>query len=90
MSAPYDQIRATLERFADAWQTNDGAAVASFFADDGSLVNPFGERADGEQTIHAPDGSLVLAVHIAALMRRSADRWRIADARPYVYATPPA
>lgn len=37
--------------FADGWKTNDGAAVASFFVEDGALVNPFGQRADGPSAI---------------------------------------
>ena len=30
-----------------AWDTNDGTELASRFTADGSLINPFGERADG-------------------------------------------
>jgi uncharacterized protein (TIGR02246 family) len=45
----------TVEEFfslvADAWKTNDGAAVASYFVEDGSLINPFGQRADGRDSI---------------------------------------
>ena len=129
MSAHFEQIRSTLDRFSAAWNANDGAAVASCFVDDGSLINPFGQRAagrdavaamytdyfggmlrgstttidlasvrdvendhafaDGEQTIHAADGSVILAVHIAALLRRDGDGWRFVDARPYTYATMP-
>jgi uncharacterized protein (TIGR02246 family) len=40
-------------RFADAWKTNDGAAVGSFFVEDGALINPFGQRADGRAAIAA-------------------------------------
>jgi uncharacterized protein (TIGR02246 family) len=39
--------------YADGWKTNDGAAVASFFVDDGALINPFGQRADGRSAIAA-------------------------------------
>lgn len=124
-----EQIKSTFDRLATAWKTNDGATVASFFAEDGALINPFGQRADGraaiaamyaeyfggmlhgtsstvkitnvravennhafvdgEQTIYAPDGSIVLAVHLAALLRRDGDGWRIVDARPYTFATRP-
>jgi hypothetical protein len=31
-------------RFCDAWKSNDGTAVGSFFSDDGTLINPFGEE----------------------------------------------
>jgi uncharacterized protein (TIGR02246 family) len=129
MSAALDQVKSTLEDFAAAWKANDGDAVTSFYVEDGALINPFGERADGraalaamysdyfggmlrgtsttvnlssvrriendhafadgEQTITAPDGSTVLQVHIAALMRREDDGWRFVDARPYTFATVP-
>lgn len=39
------------ESFADTWKTNDGAALADFFTDDGTLINPFGERADGRSSV---------------------------------------
>ena len=124
-----DEITSTLDRFAAVWKTNDGATLGGFFADDGVLINPFGERADGraavgamysryfggmlrgtstvtkvasvrsvenqhafvdgEQTVYAADGSVVLVVHLAALMRRDGSAWRFVDARPYVDATPP-
>jgi hypothetical protein len=33
-------VEESLARFAEGWKTNDGAALAEFFVDDGSLVNP--------------------------------------------------
>lgn len=36
-----------------AWETNDGAELAKRFTDDGSLINPFGERADGRAAVSA-------------------------------------
>lgn len=129
MAAHFDQIKSTLDRFSVAWKTNDGAAVAGFFVEDGTLISPFGQRADGraaltaiyseyyggmlrgtstaiglatvratennhafadcEQTIYAPDGKVVLVVHLAALLRRDSDGWRFVDSRPYVFATIP-
>jgi uncharacterized protein (TIGR02246 family) len=126
MSSLNDQIESMYDRLDTAWKSNDGAAVARFFTDDGSLVNPFGERADGrgaiaamytdyfrgmlrgtsttvrlakvravgdthafadaEQTITGADGKVVLVVHLAALLRRDSDGWRIVDGRPYAYA----
>jgi len=126
MSTHFDQIKSTLDRFSAAWKANDGATVAGFFVDDGSLITPFGQRADGrsavaamyseyfegmlrgtsttfnlasvravepdhafadgEQTINAPDGNVVLVVHIAALLRRDGDGWRFVDSRPYAFA----
>lgn len=49
----FDQIKSTLDRFCVAWKTNDGATVACFFVEDGSLINPFGERADGRAAVVA-------------------------------------
>jgi uncharacterized protein (TIGR02246 family) len=129
MTADVDQIKSMFKRFSDAWETNDGGKVASFFVEDGTLINPFGQRADGRtaiaamyteyfrgmlrgtsttlalanvravedthafadggQTINAPDGNVVLVVHLAALLRRDGDGWRFVDARPYAYATVP-
>ena len=51
MSAQIDQISSTLDRLAEAWKANDAAAVASLFTDDGSLINPFGQRADGRAAV---------------------------------------
>lgn len=130
MSAHADQIKSTFDRFAAAWKTNDGAAVARFFVNDGTLINPFGQRADGRaavramyseyfggmlrgtstnfsiasirvvennhafadcaQTITGGDGSVVLVVHLAALLRRDDDGWRFVDARPYAFSAMPA
>jgi uncharacterized protein (TIGR02246 family) len=49
--------RELAEKFLDlvieAWATNDGTTVASLFVDDGSLINPFGDRADGRAAIGA-------------------------------------
>lgn len=129
MSAHPEHIKSMLDRFSDAWKTNDGATVASFFVEEGTLINPFGHRADGrttiaalyseyfggllrgtsttitlgsvrgvedshafadcEQTIHAADGNVVLAVHIAALLRNDGAGWQFVDARPYTFAAMP-
>jgi uncharacterized protein (TIGR02246 family) len=129
-SSAQGTVQAFLQVFADAWTTNDGAQLASFFTEDGSIVNPFGERADGsqavaamyteyfggllqgttttidhvsvrgieanhafvdgEQTISASSGEVVLTVHLAALLRRSGPSWRFADARPYTFPALPA
>jgi len=126
MSAHFDQVKSTLDRFSAAWKANNGATVADFFVEEGSLINPFGQRADGrtavaamyseyfegmlrgtsttvnlasvraveqdhafadgEQTINAPDGTVVLVAHISALLRRDGDGWRFVDSRPYAFA----
>jgi len=116
--------------FADAWKTNNGASVGRFFVEDGALINPFGQRADGraaidamygqyfggmlrgtstafklesvrlveadhafadgEQTISAASGEVVLVAHLAALLRRDGDSWRFVESRPYTFPTIPA
>jgi uncharacterized protein (TIGR02246 family) len=48
-----DAVEGFFKVLADDWATNDGAAVANSFVDDGSLINPFGERADGRSAIAA-------------------------------------
>lgn len=53
MSEHLDQIKSTLDSFSAAWKTNDGAAVAGFFVEDGALINPFGQRADGRAAVAA-------------------------------------
>ena len=129
MSTYEDEIKATIDRFATAWKTGDGPALARFFTDDGTLINPFGPRAvgsaavgamyteyfggmlrgtstsfkletvravesrhalvDGEQTVHAADGSVALVAHVTALMRRDGDTWLFVDSRPYLFANVP-
>jgi uncharacterized protein (TIGR02246 family) len=125
-----DAVQDFLQLFADAWKTNDGAAVASFFVEDGALINPFGQRADGrgaigamyseyfegmlqgtsttfklesaravesshafadgEQTISAASGEVVLVAHLVALLRRDGDGWRFVESRPYSFPALPA
>jgi len=129
MSALREQIQATLDEVARAWAAGDGQALAAAFVEDGSLVNPFGQRAegraaiaamyreyfagmlrgsttrfdvtharkvesrhafaDGNQSILGPDGSEVLVVRIAALLRREGERWLWVDSRPYKVAEVP-
>ena len=130
MGSPDSSIVAFHDKLAAAWSANDGPAFAAFFAEDGSLINPFGERADGrealtamyseyfggmlkgtttsislthvrpvgpdhafadaEQTIYAPNGDVLLALHVVNLLRRDGDDWRLADSRPYAFPAPPA
>jgi uncharacterized protein (TIGR02246 family) len=53
MGAVESSVTAFFEKMAAAWRLNDGAAFAAFFIEDGSLVNPFGERADGRAALTA-------------------------------------
>lgn len=46
-------ITAFLEQFADSWQKNDGAVLADTFTDSGTIINPFGRRADGRSEVAA-------------------------------------
>ncbi len=51
MTALVDEIRTTLEDFASAWKANDGPSLGQFFTDSGTLVNPFGQMADGRDAV---------------------------------------
>jgi uncharacterized protein (TIGR02246 family) len=50
------EISAFFERLCKAWETNDAAEVGGLFADDGTLINPFGQRADGRDAVTAMYG----------------------------------
>jgi len=129
MNATTTEATELLESFARAWAGNDGQALGRFFTADGSLLNPFGQRADGrpaiaqmyseyftgmlagttttvtevtsrrltegvlfvdaEQVINGAGGETLLAVHLCAVLTREDDEWRLADARPFVPASPP-
>jgi uncharacterized protein (TIGR02246 family) len=53
MEAAEESVTAFFGKLAETWNTNDGAAFAACFTEDGSLVNPFGERADGRAALTA-------------------------------------
>jgi len=53
MGVTESSVEAFYEKIAAAWSANDGAAFAAFFTEDGSLINPFGERADGRDDLKA-------------------------------------
>ena len=53
MGSETDAVAKFLNRFADTWASNDGAALGGSFTEDGSLINPFGQRADGREAIAA-------------------------------------
>ena len=50
-SAVDNSVTAFFEKLTAAWNENDGPAFAAHFVEDGSLVNPFGERADGRAAL---------------------------------------
>jgi uncharacterized protein (TIGR02246 family) len=56
MGSPDNSVVAFHTKVAAAWSANDGAAFAAFFTEDGSLINPFGERADGRESLAAMYG----------------------------------
>ena len=130
MSGNEETVVKFFERVAARWKTNDGAEFASTFAEDASLINPFGERADrraaignmyseyfagmlqrtsttlevqtvrsaepnhafvdAEQTIFGSNGEVVLALHLASLLRRDGDERSCVDSRPYAYSPTPS
>ena len=51
MAEQIDEVRSILDGFAAAWKTNDGPALGGFFTDDGTLVNPFGQKAVGRDAV---------------------------------------
>jgi uncharacterized protein (TIGR02246 family) len=51
MGSETDSAERFLDGFAEIWASNDGRALAELFAEDGSLINPFGDRADGREAI---------------------------------------
>src|ERR1044071_9921784 len=53
MAADRASVQTFFDRAAQVWQANDGGAFAHLFAEDGSLINPFGERADGRGAVGA-------------------------------------
>jgi uncharacterized protein (TIGR02246 family) len=129
MGPETDSAAKFFDRFAKTWASNDGQALGNFFSVDASLINPFGQRADGreaiaamysnyfsgmlagtsttlelgttrpvgdshvfadaEQTISAGDGTLILAVHLVALLRRDGEQWQLVDVRPYTLTSLP-
>jgi uncharacterized protein (TIGR02246 family) len=53
MAADRASIQAFLDESGQVWKTNDGGAFADLFTEDGSLINPFGERVDGRGAVAA-------------------------------------
>lgn len=45
------EVAGFFEQVCKVWGTNDGAQLAGLFSEDGSLINPFGERADGRAAV---------------------------------------
>lgn len=81
MSAHVDQIKSTFDRFAAAWRANDGAAVANFFVEDGTLINPFGQRADGRTAVAA-----MYSEYFEGMLHRTSTSVNLASVRPVAEA----
>lgn len=65
------------EQFAEAWKTNDGMAVATCFDEDGTLINPFGQRACGRQPIGA-----MYSKYFEGMLQGTTTAVTIEDVRP--------
>jgi len=76
MSTLVDQLTSTLDRFTEAWKTNDGQAVANCFSDDGSLINPFGQHAEGRSAVAA-----MYAEYFGGMLRDSSTTLKLTHAR---------
>jgi uncharacterized protein (TIGR02246 family) len=75
-SAQLDEMRSAHDRFALDWKTNEGAAVASSFVEDGALINPFGERADGRAAIAS-----MYAEYFAGMLRATTTSFKLSHVR---------
>jgi uncharacterized protein (TIGR02246 family) len=72
--------RATIEAFmgvvTDVWKTNDGPALADLFVEDGSLINPFGQRAAGRRAV-----GTMYSEYFAGMLRGSSTTIDVAHIR---------
>jgi uncharacterized protein (TIGR02246 family) len=53
MGSAEGSVAAFYQKLAAAWSANNGSRFAAFFTEDGSLINPFGQRVDGRQALTA-------------------------------------
>jgi uncharacterized protein (TIGR02246 family) len=77
MSQDRDILERFVSRFIEAWKTNDGSAVAGLFVEDGALINPFGQRADGRTAIGA-----MYSDYFAGMLRGTSTTLEVRDVRP--------
>ena len=77
MSEQFDQVKSMFERYAAAWETNDGGAVADFFAEEGTLINPFGALADGRAAVAG-----MYSEYFAGMLRGTSTTLELANVRP--------
>jgi uncharacterized protein (TIGR02246 family) len=79
-SADEASIRALAVSFDDAWRKRDPHARAALFADDGSLINPFGMAAQGRAEIEKVFGAETETIANGTTHRFGALRFRFLDA----------
>jgi len=77
MGSPENSVVAFHKKLAAAWSANDGTAFATFFAEDGSLINPFGERADGREALTA-----MYSEYFAGMLKGTTTSIRLSHLRP--------
>ncbi len=53
MSSDEAGVHELFDRFAMSWGAEGGAALGGYFTEDGTLINPFGELADGRAAVAA-------------------------------------
>lgn len=70
-------LATTISRFNDAFNRFDAKAVASFWADDGTLLNPLGNYGDGRSGVER-----VFEDDAKSLLEGSTSRFTIQRARP--------
>jgi uncharacterized protein (TIGR02246 family) len=56
MSNRQAAVEEFLDRFTRCWGTEGGAVLGDYFTEDGTLINPFGERAQGRKAVAAMYG----------------------------------
>ena len=57
MGQDLDSVTKFHDQFAESWAKGDGKILGDHFVEDASLINPFGERADGRAAIAAMYGA---------------------------------
>ena len=77
MGSSDNSLVAFHEKVAAAWGANDGNAFAAYFTADGSLINPFGERADGREALTA-----MYSEYFAGMLKGTTTSIRLSHLRP--------
>ena len=72
-----DSAAKFLDRFAETWDTNDGRALGELFVEDGTLINPFGQRADGRAAV-----ATMYTGYFAGMLAGTVTSVRVESVRP--------